>query len=220
MPPPIGQQGFGLHQMELTRPGPTALTTPESMNLQRHAPRLLTLALAISTLSAQAQLIDDVEYRREGADAVLQIRLITEIQYQRAAIGRSGDLTQAFYLLLPTRQTLNLITAERRLAARGAPAEGSGLPGIVVTDEASSGRAANERRVLIRLDRAVPHQVPVAGVEGDHVRGADSFQAERGLEEAGGTVDPADGIHEQGDPRVGRPHHPHQNQNQNRRRKR
>ena len=159
MPPPIGQQGFGLHQMELTRPGPTALTTPESMNLQRHAPRLLTLALAISTLSAQAQLIDDVEYRREGADAVLQIRLITEIQYQRAAIGRSGDLTQAFYLLLPTRQTLNLITAERRLAARGAPAEGSGLPGIVVTDEASSGRAANERRVLIRLDRAVPHQV-------------------------------------------------------------
>jgi tetratricopeptide (TPR) repeat protein len=122
-------------------------------------PRLFTLALALSALSAQAQLIDDVEYRREGADAVLQIRLITEIQYQRAAIGRSGDLTQAFYLLLPTRQTLSLITSERRLAARGAAGDAAGLPGIVVTDESSSGRAANERRVLIRLDRAVPHQV-------------------------------------------------------------
>ncbi|OYU75848.1 MAG: hypothetical protein CFE45_32205, partial [Burkholderiales bacterium PBB5] len=129
------------------------------MTHKNSTPRLLALTLAISALSAQAQLIDDVEYRREGADAVLQIRLITEIRYQLAAIGRSGDLTQAFYLLLPTRQTLNLITAERRLAARGAPADGTGLPAIVVTDEASSGRAANERRVLIRLDRAVPHQV-------------------------------------------------------------
>lgn len=121
--------------------------------------RLLGLALTMGALSAQAQLIDEVDYRREGNDAVLQIRLITEVQYQRAAIGRSGDLTQAFYLLLPTRQTLNLVTAERRLSARGAPADANGLPGIVVTDEASSGRAANERRILIRLDRAVPHQV-------------------------------------------------------------
>jgi len=80
--------------------------------------RLLGLALTMGALSAQAQLIDEVDYRREGNDAVLQIRLITEVQYQRAAIGRSGDLTQAFYLLLPTRQTLNLVTAERRLSAR------------------------------------------------------------------------------------------------------
>ena len=116
------------------------------------------LALVVA-LPAQAQLIDELELRREGNDAVVQVRFVTEIQYQRAAVGRSGDLTQAFYLVLPTRQTLNLVTSERRLPGRLGLDAGRGLPTLVVTDESSAGRASNERRLLIRLDASAPHQV-------------------------------------------------------------
>lgn len=138
------------------------MTHPTAMTLFHVVPTLarwLACCLLLAALPARAQLIDDVDLRREGADAVLQVRFITEIQYQRAAIGRSGDLTQAFYLVLPTRQALNLVTSERRLAGRPAAGAGVGLPTVVVTDESSTGRASNERRLLFRLDRAVAHRV-------------------------------------------------------------
>jgi tetratricopeptide (TPR) repeat protein len=124
--------------------------------LLRHL--LIALWVLLTAGAARAQLIDDVELRREGADAVLQVRFVTEVQYLRASIGRSGDLTQAFYTLLPTRQTLNLVTSERRVPARTG-AGGAGLPALVVTDESSAGRTTNERRVVVRLDRAAPHRV-------------------------------------------------------------
>ena len=43
----------------------------------------------------------------------------------------------------PTRQTLILSTAERRLDARAGRLGGSGLPGVILTDEATSGRATS-----------------------------------------------------------------------------
>lgn len=109
--------------------------------------------------AAQAQVLDDVDWRRDGADAVLQVRFVTGVQYLRSVVTRSNDQTLVFYRVLPTRQTLTLSTAERRLDARAARVGGSGLPGVIVTDEATSGRATDERRVLVRLTTATKHRV-------------------------------------------------------------
>jgi tetratricopeptide (TPR) repeat protein len=119
--------------------------------------------------TAHAQLIDDVDIRREGADAVLQIRFITGVQYLRSVSTRSGDQTLVFYRVLPTRQALELVTSERRLAARAGTGGTAGLPAIIVTDEAATGRIANERRVIVRFASPVKHRV--RAVRGD--RGID-----------------------------------------------
>jgi len=111
------------------------------------------------TDAAQAQVLDDVDWRRDGADAVLQVRFVTGVQYLRSVVTRSSDQTLVFYRVLPTRQTLTLSTAERRLDARAARVGGSGLPAVIVTDEATSGRATDERRVLVRLGTATKHRV-------------------------------------------------------------
>lgn len=109
--------------------------------------------------TAQAQVLDDVDWRRDGGDAVLQVRFVTGVQYLRSVVTRSNDQTLVFYRVLPTRQTLILSTAERRLDARAGRVGGSGLPGVIVTDEATSGRATDERRVLVRLTTATKHRV-------------------------------------------------------------
>ena len=109
--------------------------------------------------AAQAQVLDDVDWRRDGGDAVLQVRFVTGVQYLRSVVTRSNDQTLVFYRVLPTRQTLILSTAERRLDARAGRVGGSGLPGVIVTDEATSGRATDERRVLVRLSTATKHRV-------------------------------------------------------------
>jgi hypothetical protein len=109
--------------------------------------------------AAQAQILDDVDWRRDGGDAVLQVRFVTGVQYLRSVVTRSNDQTLVFYRVLPTRQTLVLSTAERRLDARAGRVGGSGLPGVIVTDEATSGRATDERRVLVRLTTATKHRV-------------------------------------------------------------
>jgi hypothetical protein len=117
------------------------------------------LAGLLLTGAAQAQILDDVDWRRDGGDAVLQVRFVTGVQYLRSVVTRSNDQTLVFYRVLPTRQTLILSTAERRLDARGGRLGGSGLPGVIVTDEATSGRATDERRVLVRLATATKHRV-------------------------------------------------------------
>ncbi len=98
----------------------------------------------LAATGAQAQLIEDVELRREGADAVVQVRMVTPVQLRRSTTARANDLAQAFYDVLPTRDVLSIAPAQRRLAA--AP----GLPEITVTDEAVE-RADLSRRLIFRL---------------------------------------------------------------------
>jgi tetratricopeptide (TPR) repeat protein len=130
------------------------------MNLRKllaaAAALLLTVLLAPA---ARAQLIDDLEFRRDGADAVLQVRFVTEVRYKRAAVARSRDFTQVFYDVLPTRQALSLATSERRIAGRRAEGGRPGLPAITVTDEPISAAGVPERRLLIRMDAPVNHRV-------------------------------------------------------------
>jgi len=110
----------------------------------RKGPRLLALNLALLAATAQAQLVDDVEIRRDGEDAVLQVRFVTPVQLLRSLSARSGDLGQVYYDLLPTREALNLITSERRLPA------GASSPLLILTDE-SAGGAERSRKLVLRF---------------------------------------------------------------------
>lgn len=93
---------------------------------------------------AHAQLIEDIELRREGNNAVAQIRFVTPVQYLRSTTARSGDLSQAFYDVLPTRDTLSLISGQRSLPGGGA------IPRVTVNDE-GVGRGDMSRKLLIRF---------------------------------------------------------------------
>jgi hypothetical protein len=103
-------------------------------------------------LAAHAQLIEDVDLRVEGADAVLQIRTVSPIQLQRSVGAPRGDIVQIFYDLIPAREVPNLIPAERRLAGEGK------LPDIVVNDDGVA-RANLSRKVTIRFGEALRFQV-------------------------------------------------------------
>lgn len=121
----------------------------------RQARALLWCTLAAS--AAQAQVLDDVELRREGNDAVLQVRFVTGVQFVRSVSTRSGDQTLVFYRVLPTQVVLDPAAAERLVPPR--EAEGVSLPEIRVTDEPGSPRLGDERRLLLRLAQPVRHRV-------------------------------------------------------------
>jgi tetratricopeptide (TPR) repeat protein len=115
--------------------------------------RLLTLwLLALCASWAQAQVIDDVEIRRDGADAVVQVRFVAPVQYLRSVISRSGDLAQAFYNVLPRREPLTFIAGERRLVG------GDGLPKVTITDE-SVGRSQQSRKLVVALSETTRMRV-------------------------------------------------------------
>ncbi len=120
--------------------------------------RLAAAACGLLALAAQAQIVDDLEYRRDGVNAVLAIRFVTPVQYQRSVVARSGDQVTIFYRVLPTRQTLELVTTERRLPGRQVGSAGASLPTATVTDDAAPG-SDSERRVVVRLSTPVRQSV-------------------------------------------------------------
>jgi tetratricopeptide (TPR) repeat protein len=102
---------------------------------------------------ANAQLIEDIELKREGDNAVAQIRFVTPVQYQRSVAAKSGDLVQIFYTVLPTGEPPQAVTGERRLAG------GNGFPQIIVTDEAVSNDSVSRRKLLIRFSEPTKFKV-------------------------------------------------------------
>lgn len=95
------------------------------------SPLLTPIAACVCTfvaVGAQAQIVDEVQWRQDGANAVAEIRFVTPVQYSRSTIARSGDLVQVFYRVLPKREQLRLLTTERRLAG------GGDIPSISVRD--------------------------------------------------------------------------------------
>lgn len=111
---------------------------------------LFPAALAATLLgaAAQAQIVDEMDLRREGADAVLVVRFATEVQFQRAIATRSADLVLVSYQLLSTTNK-SLPAASQVLRLRAA----RGLPDIEVSDEIDRGEQA--RRLVLRLGRPV-----------------------------------------------------------------
>ena len=71
---------------------------------------------------AQAQTIDQFDVRREGNNAVLQLRFATEIQFQRSFSTRSGDLTLIFYSLVTTTNAELRAIAGHDAGRRAGPA--------------------------------------------------------------------------------------------------
>jgi hypothetical protein len=112
-------------------------------------PALLPLAAAVclfvASTAVRAQLLDDIEMRREGADATVQVRFIVPVRYVRSVTSRSGELTQAYYEVLERTgaQGVPQLPAERRFAG------GGGLPTLTISDEPVGG-SSTERKLVIR----------------------------------------------------------------------
>jgi hypothetical protein len=93
-------------------------------------PRLLA-SLALSALAAaHADVLEDIDVRREGVNAVVQIRLAMPISFVRATASRTSDLTQAYYRVRPSLSDKpSYVPGERRVV------EIKGLPVITIEDE-------------------------------------------------------------------------------------
>jgi hypothetical protein len=98
---------------------------------------------------AQGQLLDDIEIKSSGNDAVAVIRFSAPVQFQRSVAAKSGDLVQIFYNTLPRKDSTVTLVGERRIAG------GNGLPQLVVTDEAISNTDLFKRKLLVRLSSPV-----------------------------------------------------------------
>lgn len=107
------------------------------------------------TASVQAQIVDELEWRQEGTDAVAVIEFVTPVQYTKSISARALDLVQAFYTVLPTHEPLNLSFTERRLVG------GGGLPSIVVRDESAmtTNIADVKRKVVVQFSQPIHFKV-------------------------------------------------------------
>lgn len=116
---------------------------------------LVACVCAGFAVSAHAVVLDDVQLRQEGANAVLQISFVTPVQYSRSVSARASDVVQAFYTVLPTRTTLNLDNAERRLK------EGGRIPSFSVRDEsaAKTSVTSTNRRLVVSFAKPVKFKV-------------------------------------------------------------
>lgn len=124
---------------------------------RRAALRIAASVAALASCAAQAQAIDDLDLRREGADAVLQIHFAAEVQFVRAVTTQSGDFTLIYYELVgATNRSLPAAAAGRRV-------EAAGLPRMDVEDEVD--RAERSRRMTIRF--STPVRVSVRAGKGN-----------------------------------------------------
>ncbi len=111
------------------------------MNIHIRTP-LVAATIAAAGCLAQAQAIDQFDVRREGNDAVLQLRFATEVALQRSISTRSGDLTLIFYSLVTTTNAQIRSTQGLQLGAA------QGLPTLKIADETERGE--RERKIVLR----------------------------------------------------------------------
>lgn len=97
----------------------------------------------VSAGSAQAQVMEDVELKREGADAVVIVRFNVPVQYRRSVAARSNDLVQISYDVVPSRDKPRFVDGERRTIG------GDGIPRLTITED--GGTSEVERRLVVRL---------------------------------------------------------------------
>lgn len=114
---------------------------------------LASLAIACASHGANAQMIDEADLRAEGADAVLQVRFVTPIQFLRSSGAPRGALVQVFYDVLPARTLPRFVSSERRITAFG-------LPQMIVTDDGVA-PAGLARRLTIRFSQTTRFRVRV-----------------------------------------------------------
>lgn len=116
------------------------------MNRRPWIGRLAALCLLLSVGAAHAQVIDELELRRDGDTAVLSIRMVVPVQYRRSVAAAADDLLQVYYDVVPGREKPHFIDGERRQLG------GLGLPLIVVSEDGNGAELSN-RKLVIRIDR-------------------------------------------------------------------
>jgi len=127
------------------------------VNITKKFP-LMPVPVCLCSLFAsavQAQVLDEMEWRQEGADAVAVIEFVTPVQYTKSISARTSDLVQSFYRVLPTRELLTLTASEKRLYGEGS------IPSIIVRDESVSATDANDvlRKLVVRFDKPTRFKV-------------------------------------------------------------
>lgn len=118
--------------------------------------RLAPLALLCAAGLAQAQVIEEVELRREGDNAIVQVRFTVPVQYRRSVAASSNDLVQIVYDVVPSRDKPNFIDGERRQVG------GDGIPRVSISEE-GGGSGENDRRLIVRLDPPTRFKVRSGG---------------------------------------------------------
>jgi len=109
-------------------------------------PCVVVVAAALICNAAQAQSIDQFDVRREGNNAVLQLRFANEIRFQRAFSTSSSDLTLIFYSLISTTNSELRSNQALRLGAA------QGLPEMNLFDEPDRGE--RDRKLQVRTVEA------------------------------------------------------------------
>jgi tetratricopeptide (TPR) repeat protein len=120
--------------------------------VNRHFLPLLVPAIVLAAPCARAQLIDDADVKRQGADAVITVRFVAPVQYRRSLPARSGDAVQAYYDVIAGQTLPSPGPSERRLPPTGR------LPEVRITDEGRN-LTGLSRRLVVRLGRPVPLRV-------------------------------------------------------------
>ena len=103
---------------------------------------MVGLSAGFVSFTAQAQLIDEVDLRKDGANAIATVRFVVPIQYRRTVTSRAGDLGQIFYNVLPARETPSLAAGQRKTIG------GDGASKIVISDETVDGTSLNRKLVI------------------------------------------------------------------------
>src|SRR5690348_7300916 len=92
-----------------------------------HRLRLAVFALAFAAGAAHGEILDDVDVRAEGLDAVVRVRFAARVQYLRHAPQDGGSTLLEIYFLLASNQVQETAVEERRrLRGKGS------LPNIAV----------------------------------------------------------------------------------------
>lgn len=116
--------------------------------IRRSAPTLLplmaALAAALPAASHAAFIVDQVQVRRAGTDAVLELQFSTEVQLQRQIATAAGDTVLIVYQLVGTTNR-EIGPGSQLLPLDHVP----GLARVRLTDE--PGQAERERRLVLRL---------------------------------------------------------------------
>ncbi len=118
-------------------------------------PRLVASVLVLAAWSAQADIMDEVDVRREGNNAVLQIRLSAPISLLRSTVSRTRELTQAYYQVRSRDAAPVYVAGERRVV------QSDGLPSITIEDEPvrADNLADPNRRLVIKFSQTTRFKV-------------------------------------------------------------
>lgn len=121
------------------------------MNIRRLTAALLSAWAGL----AHADLMDDIDVRREGANAVIAIHMTVPVNLQRFTTSRSNDLTQAYYQVRRGELDPVYVNGERRVV------QTAGLPTITIADEPVRPDFVQDtnRRLIISFGQGVKFKV-------------------------------------------------------------